>query len=41
VAGEALQVTDYGAGRSRVLAPGEAVTLEVPVSGVWLLGGGE
>jgi len=41
VGGEALQVTDYGAGRSRILAPGEAVTLEVPVSGVWLLGGGE
>jgi ABC-type Fe3+/spermidine/putrescine transport system ATPase subunit len=38
--GETLQVTDYGAGGSRVLAPGEAVTLEVPVTGIWLLGAG-
>jgi len=34
-------VTDYGAGGARVLAPGEAVTLGVPATGVWLLGGGE
>ena len=39
VGGETLQVTDYGAGGSRVLAPGEAVTLEVPSTGVWILGG--
>ncbi len=41
VDGDTLQVTDYGAGGARVLAPGEAVTLGVPATGVWLLGGGE
>ena len=37
VGGETLQVTDYGAGGSRILAPGESVTLEVPSTGVWIL----
>jgi ABC-type Fe3+/spermidine/putrescine transport system ATPase subunit len=41
VDGDTLQVTDYGAGGARVLAPGGAVTLGVPATGVWLLGGAE
>jgi len=40
VGGETLQVTSYGAAGARILAPGDAVTLEVPATGVWLLGGG-
>jgi iron(III) transport system ATP-binding protein len=40
VGGETLQVTDYGAGGSRVLAPGVAVTLDVPSTGVWILESG-
>jgi iron(III) transport system ATP-binding protein len=40
VGGESLQVTAYGAAGTRILAPGDAVTLEVPATGVWLLGGG-
>ena len=40
VGGQTLQVTDYGAGGSRAFAPGEAVTLEVPSTGVWILEGG-
>jgi len=38
VGGETLHVTVYGAGASRLLAPGEAVTLDVPSTGVWILG---
>ena len=41
VGDETLQVTVYGAGGVRILAPGEAVTLDVPADGIWLLGGGE
>jgi len=40
IGGETLQVTSYGAAGARILAPGDAVTLEVPATGVWLLGGG-
>ncbi|HEV2054948.1 MAG TPA: ABC transporter ATP-binding protein [Methylomirabilota bacterium] len=40
VGGETLHVTDYGAGGSRLLAPGGAVTLDVPATGVWILEGG-
>ncbi len=40
VGGETLHVTAYGPGGSRLLAPGEAVTLDVPSSGVWILEGG-
>ena len=40
VGGETLHVTAYGAGGSGLLAPGEAVTLDVPSSGVWILEGG-
>jgi ABC-type Fe3+/spermidine/putrescine transport system ATPase subunit len=40
VGAETLQVTDYGAGGSRALAPGEAVTLDVPSTDVWILEGG-
>ena len=39
VGGEILHVTAYGAGGSRLLAPGAAVTLDVPSSGVWILVG--
>jgi iron(III) transport system ATP-binding protein len=39
IGGETLQVTSYGAAGARILAPGDAVTLEVPATGVWLLGG--
>jgi ABC-type Fe3+/spermidine/putrescine transport system ATPase subunit len=39
VGGETLHVTAYGAGGSGLLAPGEAVTLDVPSSGVWILVG--
>ena len=35
---ETLQVTAYGAGTSGPLAPGDAVSLEVPSTGVWVLG---
>jgi ABC-type Fe3+/spermidine/putrescine transport system ATPase subunit len=41
VGGETLQVTAYGAAGARIFAPGDAVTLEVPATGIWLLGGGE
>ena len=34
-----LQITSYGTG-SRPLAPGDAVMLEVPTTGVWVLEGG-
>jgi iron(III) transport system ATP-binding protein len=37
---ETLHVTAYGAGGSGLLAPGGAVTLDVPSSGVWILEGG-
>jgi len=40
IGGETLQVTSYGAAGARIHAPGDAVTLEVPATGVWLLGGG-
>ena len=40
VGGETLHVTAYGEGGTRLLAPGEAVTLDVPSSGVWILEGG-
>jgi len=36
---DTLQVTVYGAGESSMLAAGEAVTLQVPASGVWALAG--
>ena len=36
---DTLQVTVYGAGESSTLAAGEAVTLQVPASGVWTLAG--
>ena len=35
---EILQVTAYGVGASGPLAPGDAVSLEVPSTGVWILG---
>jgi iron(III) transport system ATP-binding protein len=35
---ETLQVTAYGAGTSGPLAPGDTVSLEVPSTGVWVLG---
>ena len=34
---ETLHVTAYGAGGSRLHAPGETVTLDVPSTGVWIL----
>ena len=37
---ETLHVTAYGAGGSRLVLPGETVTLDVPSSGVWILEGG-
>jgi ABC-type Fe3+/spermidine/putrescine transport system ATPase subunit len=39
VGGETLHVTAYGAGGSRLLAPGEAVSLDLPASGIWILVG--
>jgi iron(III) transport system ATP-binding protein len=39
VGGETLHVTAYGSGASRLPAPGGAVTLDVPSSGVWILEG--
>ena len=40
VGNDTLQVTSYGAGSSRPLAPGDAVVLEVPSTGVWVLEAG-
>ena len=37
VGGETLHVTAYGSGASTLPAPGGAVTLDVPSSGVWIL----
>lgn len=39
VGSETLQVTVYGAGESSTLTAGQAVTLQVPASGVWALAG--
>ncbi|HEX9126542.1 MAG TPA: ABC transporter ATP-binding protein [Methylomirabilota bacterium] len=41
VGDETLQVTAYGAAGTKIFAPGDSVTLEVPATGIWLLGGGE
>jgi iron(III) transport system ATP-binding protein len=37
VGSDTLQVTSYGPGTFRTLAPGDAITLEVPTTGVWVL----
>jgi iron(III) transport system ATP-binding protein len=37
VGSDTLQVTSYGAGTFRMLAPGDAVMLDVPATGVWVL----